>query len=162
MLNACADQQSQIFKGRPLLMAKNRRSATNPRGLSDAEIVTESLALAVVCEMKDVLRKVGEEKPLYPWEPPIVYTELELIEKTEDKQKKKKKLLGWVASRADVREAVIAYTALDHWDSSMIAALDESKRVCGAMHGQLAAAAILREFEVDALKSSQNKTEANE
>ena len=96
---------------------KNLPSASNPRGLSDAEIVSESIAVTAVIHVKNGSTVAEDEQ-----------------------------FLAWISSDPNIRKAVISYCALSHWDVSMVEALEKAQRICRAKDSQLAAQLALSEI----------------
>ena len=89
---------------------KNRPSASNPRGLSDAEIASESIAVTAVIHVKNSSTQADDEQ-----------------------------FLAWISSDHNIRQAVISYSALSHWNVAMVEALEKAQRICRAKASQLAA-----------------------
>jgi hypothetical protein len=92
-------------------MAKNKPSASNPRGLSDQEITDEAHAFTVAHHI-----------------------EAHGIDA---------KLSGWVQSRPDVRQSILAYVPWRPWSPSMQQALALAQDHCRSMNSREAAAACL-------------------
>ena len=106
---------------------KNRPSASNPRGLSDAEIVSESIAVTAAIHVKNSSTVAHDEQ-----------------------------FLGWISSDPNIRKAVISYCALSHWDVPMVEALEKAQRICRARDSQLAAQLALTEIMGDTLPSADS------
>jgi len=104
---------------------KNRPSASNPRGLSDAEIVSESIAITAVGHM--------------------------MISSTDARDAQ---FLGWISSDHNIRKAVMTYSALSHWSEEMVEALEKAQRICRARDSQLAAQLALSEIVGTTLPST--------
>ena len=106
---------------------KNRRSASNPRGLSDAEIVSESIAVTAVNHIKNSSTHADDAQ-----------------------------FLAWISSDHNIRQAVITYSALSHWDLPMVEALEKAQRICRAKDSQLAAQIALSEIMGTTLPSTDS------
>lgn len=114
-------------------MAKrNRPSASNPRGLSDAEIGSESIAVTAVIHVKNSSTQADDEQ-----------------------------FLAWISSDHNIRQAVISYSALSHWDVPMVEALEKAQRICRAKEGQLAAQLALDEIMGATLPSTESLPRKN-
>lgn len=105
---------------------KNRPSASNPQGLSDAEIVSQSIAVTATLHIKNRSANADYEQ-----------------------------FLAWISSDHKIRKAVISYSALSHWDEVMVEALEKAQRICRAKDSQLAAQLALGEF-MDATSPSND------
>ena len=106
---------------------KNRPSASNPRGLSDAEIVSESIAVTAVTHVKNSSTQADDEQ-----------------------------FLAWISSDQNIRQAVISYSALSHWDVAMVEALEKAQRICRAKDSQHAAQLALAEIMRATLPSTES------
>ena len=99
---------------------KNHPSASNPRGLSDAEVVSESIAVTAVIHVKNSSTMADDEQ-----------------------------FLAWISSDPNIRKAVISHSALSHWGLPMVEALEKAQRICRARDSQLAAQLALDEIMGD-------------
>ena len=104
---------------------KNRPSASNPRGLSDAEIVSQSIAVTAAIHIKNSSTHADDAQ-----------------------------FLAWISSDHNIRKAVISYCALSHWDVPMVEALEKAQRICRARDSQLAAQLALSEIMGTTLPST--------
>lgn len=111
---------------------KNRPSASNPQGLSDQEIVDQAIAVFATRHILMNSTQAGDAQ-----------------------------FLAWISSDHNIRKAVISYTALSHWDLSMVESLEKAQRICRAKESQLAAQLALAEIMADTLPSTESVPRKN-